>query len=71
MASNVLKCKRRGRLEARTRPSQPGKLPNEPHLLPNRGHGDLSLTLEGGCHMVLRSDKVKIGNSGSERQGGK
>src|SRR2546422_1721229 len=29
------------------------------------GHGDLSLTREGGGHIVLRRCKVEIGNSGS------
>ncbi len=39
---------------------------NEPHLPPNCGHGDPSLATEGGWHMVLRKDKVEIGNSGSK-----
>jgi hypothetical protein len=32
--------------------------------LPNRGQGDLRLTREGGGRMVLRVDRVEIGNSG-------
>jgi hypothetical protein len=50
--------------EARTRPSQSAELPNEPHLPPNCGHGDPSLSQEGGGHKVLRKDNVEIGNSG-------
>ena len=45
-------------------PGQPAEMPNEPRLPPNRGHGDLRLTQECGWHMVLRKDKVEIGNSG-------
>jgi hypothetical protein len=40
---------------------------NEPHLAPNCGHGDPSLTPEGGWNRVLRRDKVVIGNSDSRR----
>ncbi len=50
--------------ENQTRPGQPAELRNEPHLLRNCAHGDPSLTPEGGWHMVLRKDKVEIGNSG-------
>ncbi len=50
-------------MEARTRPGQSAELSNEAHLPPNCGHGDPSLTPEGGRHMVLRKDKVEIGNS--------
>lgn len=31
---------------------------------PNRGHGDVSLAQEGDWRMILRKDKVEIGNSG-------
>lgn len=37
---------------------------SEPRLPPNRGQGDLRLTPECGRSMVLRIDKVEIGNSG-------
>ena len=30
---------------------------------PTSGQGNLRLTPEGGTHMVLRKDKVEIGNS--------
>jgi hypothetical protein len=40
------------------------ELPSEPHLPPNCGHGEPSLTPEGGWHMVLRRDSVEIVNSG-------
>src|SRR3970282_209092 len=36
----------------------------EPHLPRNCVHGDPTLTPEGACRMVLRKDKVEIGNSG-------
>jgi hypothetical protein len=38
--------------------------PLEPRLPPNRGQGDLRLTSGGGGHVLLRRDKVEIGNSG-------
>jgi hypothetical protein len=44
-------------VEARNRSSQSAELPNERH------QGNLRLTPEGGRHMVLRKDKVEIGNS--------
>jgi hypothetical protein len=45
------------------RPSHSANLPNETPLPPNFGYGDPSLTPEGGGHMVLRKNKVEIGNS--------
>ena len=52
---------------ARSRPVS-GKLSNEPRLPPNRGQGDLSLTREGGRHIVLRKDEVEFRNSGYYRE---
>jgi hypothetical protein len=54
-------------MEPRTKRGQSPELPNEPRLLPNRGQGDLRLTREGGGRMVLRRDRVEIGNSGYDR----
>ena len=43
--------------ETRNRPAQSAELPTQPHLPPNCGRGDPSLTPEDGCHMVLRKDQ--------------
>lgn len=69
-SSSGEKCQRRSWLEARTGPSQSAELPNEPHLPPNCGHGDPSLTPEGGGHTVVRKDEVEIGNSDSSNWNG-
>jgi hypothetical protein len=50
-------------VEARNRSSQPAELPNERVCHPTSGQGSLRLTPEGGRHIVLRKDKVEIGNS--------
>ena len=50
-------------MEARNRSSQSAELPNERVCHPTSGQGNLRLTPEGGRHMVLRKDKVEIGNS--------
>ena len=47
-------------MEARNRSSQSAELPNG---RPGQSEGNLRLTPEGGRHMVLRKDKVEIGNS--------
>jgi hypothetical protein len=55
-------CSRGGWSEARSRPlSETAKRATN---APNRGHGDRSLTREGGNGMVLQKDRVEIGDPG-------
>ena len=53
------KCQRRGRLEARNRRSHSGERLNESRLLPNRGHGGLSLTIQGGGRRFCAQIELK------------
>ena len=62
VVARAAECQRGGRVEARNRSSQSAELLNERVGYPTSGQGNLRLTPEGGRHMVLRKDKVEIGN---------
>jgi hypothetical protein len=53
----------KGRMEVRGRPCHSAEPLNERVCHPTSGQGNLTLTPEGGMHMVLHKDKVEIGNS--------